>query len=73
MPSLAVAAFMLVLSALVYLIARLRGTWVSDAAQPGDTPTPSLETLLDAIRDEVPWLGAVAPHPAAEERRVDGE
>ena len=32
-----------------------------------------LDALLAGLRDEVPWLGALAPRPTEEERRVDGE
>jgi hypothetical protein len=70
LPSIAVAAFMLVLCALVYLIARLRGLW-APVATSGGAPTPSLGTLLASLRDEVPWLGALAPQPADEEPSVD--
>ena len=70
LPSIAVAAFMLVLSALVYLIARLRGVWAPEAA-PIEMPTTSLSALLASLRDEVPWLGALAPRPKDEERGVD--
>jgi hypothetical protein len=72
LPSIAVAAFMLVLSALVYLIARLRGAWTPETT-PAGAPAAGLGTLLAGLRDEVPWLGALAPRPADEERRVDGE
>jgi hypothetical protein len=72
LPSIAVAAFMLVLCALVYLIARLRGVW-APVATPGDAPAPNLGALLASLRDEVPWLGALAPRPADEERGVDNQ
>jgi hypothetical protein len=72
LPSIAVAAFMLVLCALVYLIARLRGVW-TPVATPAGAPAPSLGTLLANLRDEVPWLGALAPRPADEERGVDSQ
>jgi hypothetical protein len=71
LPSIAVAAFMLVLSALVYLLARLRSVW-APVATPVGAPTPSLGALLASLRDEVPWLGALAP-PAEEERGVDSQ
>jgi len=81
LPSIAVAALMLVLSALVYLIARLRNTWATLApAGEADHPTSTVEGaphrlsgLLAHLRDEVPWLGAIEPRAADEERRVDGE
>jgi hypothetical protein len=72
LPSIAVLAFMLVLSALVYLIARLRGAWAPETA-PTDAPAIGLSTLLAKLRDEVPWLGALAPRPTDEERGVDGQ
>jgi hypothetical protein len=71
LPSIAVAAFMLVLSALVYLIARLRGEWAQHA--PANTAASDLGALLVSLRDEVPWLGALAPRPTDEERGVDGQ
>ena len=72
LPSIAVAALMLVLSALVYLIVRLHGAWAPETA-PAATPTAELGALLASLRDEVPWLGALAPRPADEERPVDSE
>jgi hypothetical protein len=63
---------MLVLCALVYLIARLRGAW-APAAAPSDAPPTGLKALLAGLRDEVPWLGALAPRPADEERGVDSQ
>ena len=72
LPSIAVAALMLVLSALIYLIARLRGAWAPETT-PAGTPTAGLGALLAGLRDEVPWLGTLAPRPADEERHVDGE
>jgi hypothetical protein len=81
LPSIAVAALMLVLSALVYLIARLRDAWATLApAGEADHPVSTVEAaphrlsgLLARLRDEVPWLGAIGPRAADEERRVDGE
>jgi hypothetical protein len=71
LPSIAVAALMLVLSALVYLIARLRDTWAP--ASTATAPAPRLRELLASLRAEVPWLDALGPRPADEEQRVDGE
>jgi hypothetical protein len=71
LPSIAVAALMLVLSALVYLIVRLRDSWAPADDDAG--PAPPLGELLAQLRAEVPWLAALGPRPAGEERRVDGE
>jgi hypothetical protein len=70
LPSIAVAAFMLVLSALVYLIVRLRGAWAPET--PPAARASGQRALLAILRDEVPWLGALAP-PVDEGRHVDGE
>ncbi len=80
LPSIAVAALMLVLSALVYLVARLRdiravapqAAGVVEAVRPATQPDP--ETLLRHLLAEVPWLGgAPGPAPDGEEQRGDGE
>jgi hypothetical protein len=71
LPSIAVAALMLVLSALVYLIVRLRDSWAPADDEAG--PAPPLGELLAHLRAEVPWLAALGPRPTGEERRVDGE
>jgi hypothetical protein len=72
LPSIAVAALMLVLSALVYLVARLRDTW-APAGDTDDSAAPRMGALLPALWDEVPWLRALASRPSGEEQRVDGE
>ncbi|HWQ12860.1 MAG TPA: hypothetical protein VNL77_08670 [Roseiflexaceae bacterium] len=67
LPSIAVAALMLVLSALVYLAGRLLG----EPGPPGDDrpfDTALLRDLLPTLREEVPWLGA---RPRGEERGGD--
>jgi hypothetical protein len=67
LPSIAVAALMLVLSALVYLAGRLR----ADLAPSGDDAPPEAprpQALLSALREQVPWLGAP---PRTEERAGD--
>jgi hypothetical protein len=71
LPSIAVVALMLVLSALVYLIARLRDTWAPADAVAASALRPA--ELLASLRAEVPWLAALAPRPADEEQHVDGE
>jgi hypothetical protein len=72
LPSLVVAALMLVLSALVYLAARLRDAWTPTGAGD-DSSGPRPAALLDTLRDAVPWLDMLAPRHAGEERHVDGE
>jgi hypothetical protein len=65
-PTIAVAALMLVLSAIVYLVARWRRLEpVGAQAQPGDE---GAATLLEAVRAHVPWLGA---RPGASRERRD--
>jgi hypothetical protein len=67
LPSIAVAALMLVLCALVYLAGRLR----ADLAPPGDGQPAEMarpRALLSALREQVPWLGA---RPRTEERAGD--
>lgn len=81
LPSLAIAGLMLVLSALVYLVVRLRETAGDPALAPGpdrderaSDPAPRLSELIASLRDDVPWLGgAPAPPSVSEERRVDGD
>jgi hypothetical protein len=83
LPAIAIAGLMLVLSALVYLIVRLRGVSApptalsehdaqADAAQVADDPRQRLYDLLASLRSEVAWLGGGAG-TADEERPVDGE
>jgi hypothetical protein len=74
LPSIAVALLMLVLSALVYLVARLRGSAGAASRAAGDAAGMPLSALIRDLRDEVPWLGAlIGPPPVGEERRLDGE
>jgi hypothetical protein len=72
LPSIAVAALMLVLSALVYLAARLRDAWDPDKTGSA-TAGPRLDALFTRLRGEVPWLDALARRSAGEEQRIDGE
>ena len=83
LPAIAIAGLMLVLSALVYLVVRLREPPADAARQPGDDrsgdasmdddPLRRLSELIAGLRDEVPWLGGAKSPPAAEEQRVDGK
>ena len=64
LPSIAIAALMLVLAALVYVVARLRETYIlPQEAPPADGETPAARSaglrgeLLRNLRDDVPWLG----------------
>jgi|GEM_PF-763946 len=83
LPAIAIAGLMLVLSALVYLILRLRAVSAppaaivaradqSDAAHMAFDPQQRLRALLASLRTEVAWLGGTAGAPD-EERPVDGE
>jgi hypothetical protein len=59
LPSIAIALLMLVLSALVYVVARLRevrGAGSQSEAAGVDVPAA---TLLSRLREEVPWLGGL--------------
>jgi hypothetical protein len=69
LPTIAVAALMLVLSALVYVVTRLRDTW-RDTDDSPDGPTAA--DVLTWLRAEVPWLRLVLP-TEKQERPVDGE
>jgi hypothetical protein len=55
-PTVAVAALMLVLAALVFLLAHWRRL-ADPPAAAGRPATPPGNSVLDLIRDEVPWLG----------------
>jgi len=59
LPSIAVALLMLVLTALVYVVVRLRELRRAD--QPAEPPeaTAVASPLLSYLRDEVPWLGGL--------------
>jgi hypothetical protein len=85
LPSIAVALLMLVLSALVYLVARLRATGAAAGLRNGEAGSASgpvaltgtqgkLVMLMRDLCGEVPWLGALFGSGAdGEERRIDGE
>ena len=75
LPSIAIALLMLVLTALVYVVVRLRDTY---ADTPPATPNGSASTTIDAtsireellrnLRDDVPWLGVlIGPRAQPEE------
>ena len=59
LPSVAIALLMLVLTALVYVVVRLRELRRAD--QPAEPPeaTAVASPLLSYLRDEVPWLGGL--------------
>jgi hypothetical protein len=79
LPSIAVALLMLVLSALAYLVARLRAgdvapevprpTIAGAAALPDEHAWGRLRALIRSLRAEVPWLGALIPPEADREER----
>ena len=79
LPSIAIALLMLVLTALVYVVARLRE--IRRAEQPvkqsGEQPAAAAvpaSTLLSYLRDEVPWLGGLlGANPRSQRRPGDGE
>jgi hypothetical protein len=74
LPSIAIALLMLVLSALVYVVARLRQLRAAEeqGAAPDELAPPT--TLLSNLRDEVPWLGGLlGPDPRSQRQPGDGE
>lgn len=70
-PSLAVAALMVVLLAIVHLICRLRqaGAATGESGEPA-LPLP-LQSIAAILRAEVPWLGGRASGPGGEPDRDD--
>jgi hypothetical protein len=74
LPSIAIALLMLVLSALVYVVARLRklaGNTDQEATDRAAAPPPA---LLSNLRDEVPWLGGLLGRdPSSQRQPGDGE
>jgi hypothetical protein len=77
LPSIAIALLMLVLTALVYVVARLRE--IRRAEQPVEQPAEQpaavpASTLLSYLRDEVPWLGGLlGANPRSQRHPGDGE
>jgi hypothetical protein len=67
LPSIAVAALMLVLAALIYFAARLLHEAEPPAGDAEGLPVGRSQALLAALRHEVPWLAA----RRSEERRGD--
>jgi hypothetical protein len=75
LPSIAIALLMLVLSALVYVVARLRESRRPEAVQL-DQPVAEIpmSALLRYLRDEVPWLGGLlGASPRGQGQPSDGE
>ena len=78
LPSIAIALLMLVLTALVYVVARLREIRRAEqpGEQPGEQPAAAVpaSTLLSYLRDEVPWLGGLlGANPRSQRHPGDGE
>lgn len=75
LPSIAIALLMLVLFALVYVATRLREHYGAPPAAPAnESAAPEASALLDGLRDDVPWLGALLGRARpGEERRRDAE
>ena len=70
LPSIAIALLMLVLTALVYVVARLRE--IGRAEQP--EPTDVAASLLSYLHDEVPWLGGLlGTSPRSQRQPGDSE
>lgn len=60
-PSIAILLLLLVLSALVYVLARLFSTWQVDQQAITHNQQQSPQNLLDILRLEVPWLALLLP------------
>ena len=76
LPSIAIALLMLVLSALVYVVARLRVFRRAEVAPPSEPLAAAVpaSALLSYLRDEVPWLGGLlGAHPRSQRQPGDGE
>ena len=72
LPSIAIVLLMLVLTALVYVVARLRA--IHRAEQPVEPPEAVATPLLSLLRDEVPWLGGLlGANPRSQRHPGDGE
>jgi hypothetical protein len=69
LPSIAIALLMLVLSALVYVVGRLR--WLGGPEAQDAAPATA---LMSNLRDEVPWLGGLlGADPRSQRQPGDGE
>jgi hypothetical protein len=76
LPSIAIALLLLVLSALVYVVARLREFGQAKANPAIEQPAAEVpvSTLLSYLRAEVPWLGGLlGAHPRSQRQPGDGE
>ena len=76
LPSIAIALLMLVLSALVYVVVRLREFGRAEADQATEQPMAEVpgSALLSYLRAEVPWLGGLlGAHPRSQRQPGDGE
>jgi hypothetical protein len=76
LPSIAIALLMLVLTALVFVVARLREIGRTEAEQPAEQPAAEVpaSTLLRYLRAEVPWLGGLlGTNPRSQRQPGDGE
>jgi hypothetical protein len=76
LPSIAIALLMLILTALVYVVMRLREIRRAEAEPPAAQPEADLpaSTLLSYLRDEVPWLGGLlGSHPRSQRQPGDRE
>jgi hypothetical protein len=74
-PAVAVAGLMLVLTAFVYLIARLRDSIVESGSPElaESQAVPRLSEVLAALRDDVPWLSLRTPAKPQPEQPIDSE
>jgi hypothetical protein len=74
-PSIVAALLLLVVGALAYTLARLRGEAELPAPEPAPASPPATPAeLLARLRSDVPWLGLLlAPDPPAEEPDLDAE
>jgi hypothetical protein len=74
LPSIAIALLMLVLSAIVYVVARLRQLRGAGSQRQAAEARMPAATLLRSIRDEVPWLGGLlGSKPRSQRQPGDGE
>ena len=74
LPSIAIALLMLVLTALVYVVARLRAIHRSEPSVEQPAADLPASTLLSYLRAEVPWLGGLlGANPRSQRQPGDGE